>query len=448
LDERRCDVAIAPHELARRLRRAGEPSLVFAGADRAHPAEGWRTAALIAIRPGARVLAAGPAAAEQGFAALASELAARRTRGGSPYTGLAAVVSFEAGCHALLGGRAAAGSRSDSAPAIAVWQVDRSLRFTPDGAVLSVAGGPAAADAVAAELAALVRPGAAPPAPARAVARPTTSLPRERYLRAVERLLAHIRRGDIYQANLCQRFTVPVAGDPFAWHGEQLASNPAPRGVWAELPGVALASASPETFLRVEPGGAVETWPIKGTRPRGCDPAIDASNAAELLASPKDRAELLMIVDLERNDLGRLCRVGSIAVPQLAALRSYPAVHHLVAQVTGTLAAPLDVVALLRATFPGGSISGAPKRRALELLGTVEPAPRGWFTGSLFWFGDDGSVDSSILIRSPVFAGGQVSIGAGGGIVADSDPEAEWCESNHKARAAARLLGFDPDEAS
>ena len=155
-----------------------------------------------------------------------------------------------------------------------------------------------------------------------------------------------------------------------------------------------------------------------------------------------------MIVDLERSDLGRVCRTGSIAVSQLAALRSFSAMHHLVARVRGELLPDVELPGLIEATFPGGSITGAPKRRAIEILNELEPVPRGFFTGSLIWLADDGSLDSSILIRSMTFSDGWASVGAGGGVVSDSDPEQEWLESNHKARALTRVLGFDPLEAT
>jgi anthranilate/para-aminobenzoate synthase component I len=155
-----------------------------------------------------------------------------------------------------------------------------------------------------------------------------------------------------------------------------------------------------------------------------------------------------MIVDVLRNDLGRVAEIGSVAVPELATLHSYPAVHHLVARVTAQLSPSVSPGALLAAISPGGSITGAPKERAIELLSSIEPKARGLYTGSLFWFDDDGSMSSSILIRSAVVAGGQVAIGAGGGVVADSDPEAEWSEANAKARALTRALGFDPEEAA
>jgi para-aminobenzoate synthetase component 1 len=279
--------------------------------------------------------------------------------------------------------------------------------------------------------------------------RPRTSLPREAYLRGVERIRRHIVAGDVYQANLTQRIEASWDGDPFELYRKLVSPAVPPRAAFLEVPGVvAIASASPETFLRIDRDGLVETWPIKGTRPRGATEEEDRAAARELLASEKDRAELLMIVDLERNDLGRVSVPGSIEVPEIFALRSYPAVHHLVARVQGRLRPGTGIGDVLRATFPGGSITGAPKRRAMEILAGLEPVPRGPYTGSLFWFGDDGTTESSILIRTAVLANGVAYVGAGGGIVADSDPEAEWSESCHKARALTRALGFEPEEAS
>jgi para-aminobenzoate synthetase component 1 len=204
-------------------------------------------------------------------------------------------------------------------------------------------------------------------------------------------------------------------------------------------------SASPETFLRVR-DGRVETYPIKGTRRRGATPEEDRAAARDLAGSEKDRAELAMIVDVERNDLARLCVPGSVRASE-ARIEELPTVHHLVATVEGRLRAAVGPSALLRAAFPGGSISGAPKLRALAVLRDIEPAARGFFTGSLLWFGDDGSVDSSILIRTATFDATEVTIGAGGGIVADSHPESEWEESNHKVRHLAAALGFEPEQA-
>ena len=283
--------------------------------------------------------------------------------------------------------------------------------------------------------------------PARIVGTPKTSLPRERYLTAVQQVREAIGEGEVYQANLCQRFDAPYTGDPLTFFDRLAESSPAPRASYLAYDRFALASLSPETFV-VSDGSMIETLPIKGTRARSANKEQDAAIAQELLQSEKDRAELLMIVDLERNDLGRICEVGSIHVPELIEVRPYPKVHHLVSRVRGTLDPAWTIDRLVRAIFPGGSITGAPKIAAMRLLEQLEPVRRGWFTGSLIWFGDDGSIDSSILIRSVVFDGTNASIGAGGGVVIDSDPEAEWRESNHKARFLTQALGFEPEEAT
>ena len=267
-------------------------------------------------------------------------------------------------------------------------------------------------------------------------------------MRAVRRVKGHIARGDVYQANLTQRFEAPFDADPWDLYGAIAKANPAPRSAYLEVPGLALASASPEMFVDVVADGAAETRPIKGTRPRGATPGDDERAAAELLASAKDRAELVMIVDVLRNDLGRIARIGSVAVPELLALRSYAAVHHLVARVVAALRPAVTPSELVSAVFPGGSITGAPKERAIQILSEIEPCPRGFYTGSLFWFDDDGGMASSILIRSAIVTAGRVHIGAGGGVVADSEPEAEWSEANAKARALTRALGFEPEEAT
>jgi len=331
--------------------------------------------------------------------------------------------------------------------------VDRSIRFESSGAVrltarsASPAGSTEDLDRIRRDLDVAAEPVGTSPTPAKISATPRTSLPRERYLRTVEELRSRIARGDLYQANLCQRFVAPVTGDPFESWCDLSRIDRAPRSAWFEAGGIALASISPELFLTVDPDGSVSTLPIKGTRPRGDTPEEDRRAADELSRSAKDRAELLMIVDLERNDLGRVCRVGSVHAPSTGDLQSFASVHHLVARVEGRLREDAGFADLIEATYPGGSITGAPKLAAMQILNELEPEPRGFFTGCLFWAGDDGSLDSSILIRTPVFRDGHLYLGAGGGIVADSDPEGEWHESNHKARAAARALGFDPEEA-
>ena len=211
--------------------------------------------------------------------------------------------------------------------------------------------------------------------------------------------------------------------------------NPAPYAAYLEFGGVAVASASPERFLQLDPAGRVETRPIKGTRPRGATPEQDAALAQSLLASTKDRAENLMIVDLLRNDLSRACRPGTVRVPELFALEQYRTVHHLVSTVEGKLVAGKDAADLLAATFPGGSITGAPKVRAMEIIAELEPSRRGVYCGSIDYWSVTGALDTSIVIRTLVAAGGRLYFSAGGGIVADSDPEQEYQETLHKARA-------------
>ncbi len=199
-------------------------------------------------------------------------------------------------------------------------------------------------------------------------------------------------------------------------------------------------SASPERFLRVEPGGDVETRPIKGTRPRGLGPEHDAALGQALTESAKDRAENLMIVDLMRNDLSRVCAPGTVRVPELFAIEQYATVHHLVSSVVGTLAPGSDALDLLQAAFPGGSITGAPKVRAMEIIAELEPVQRGLYCGSVGYWSVTGALDTSIAIRTAVALSGRVYFGAGGGIVADSDPEQEYRETLDKARGMIGAL--------
>ena len=199
-------------------------------------------------------------------------------------------------------------------------------------------------------------------------------------------------------------------------------------------------SASPERFLRVDARGLVETRPIKGTRPRGFGPEHDAALGLALTESEKDRAENLMIVDLLRNDLSRVCAPGTVHVPELFALERYATVHHLVSTVVGQLTAGSTVVDLLRAAFPGGSITGAPKMRAMEIIAELEPSERGVYCGSILYWSLSGSVDSSIAIRTAVALAGRIYFSAGGGIVADSDPEQEYRETLDKARGMIDAL--------
>lgn len=264
---------------------------------------------------------------------------------------------------------------------------------------------------------------------------------RAEYEAAVERVRQYILAGDIFQANLSQRFEAEWPGDAFDFYRALATVNPAPFSAFFRGNGFAIASASPERFLQVDPDGGVETRPIKGTRPRGATPAEDARLAAELLASAKDRAENVMIVDLLRNDLSRVCRPGSIEVPALYALERHPTVHHLVSVVTGRLEEGRTAVDLLRAAFPGGSITGAPKVRAMEILAELEPVARGVYCGSIGWLGYSGAMDTSIAIRTVTLHGGRALFHAGGGIVADSVPALEYQETLDKAAGIRRALG-------
>jgi para-aminobenzoate synthetase component 1 len=255
---------------------------------------------------------------------------------------------------------------------------------------------------------------------------------------------AYIRAGDVYQVNLSRRLDA-AAPDPAALRqlfGTLAARAGAPFSAYLETPERTVISASPECFLRVE-GNRVETCPIKGTRPRGPTPAADALLAKELEASPKDRAEHVMIVDLERNDLGRVCNTGSVRVTRFCEPRAFSDVHHLVSCVEGRLLDARDWPGLLEATFPGGSITGAPKLRAMQIIAEVEPVPRDVYTGALGLFDSAGGVDLSIAIRTAVASGGALHLHLGGGIVADSDAEQELRETRDKGRAFARSWGFE-----
>lgn len=268
----------------------------------------------------------------------------------------------------------------------------------------------------------------------------TGDLRPEQYRAAFDQVQRYIQAGDCYQINLTQRFRAPCQGDP--WHAYQAlrAACPTPFSGYQQLDeGTALLSFSPERFIRVSQG-AVETRPIKGTRPRAADPAEDARNAAELLASPKDRSENLMIVDLLRNDIGRTCQTGSVKVPELFSLESYPNVHHLVSSVVGRLAADKDALDLIAGSFPGGSITGAPKIRAMQIIDELEPARRALYCGSLLYVDVRGEMDSSIAIRSLLVKDGQVSCWGGGAVVADSDWQAEYEESIAKVRVLMETL--------
>ncbi|MFQ6593054.1 MULTISPECIES: aminodeoxychorismate synthase component I [Pseudomonas] len=262
----------------------------------------------------------------------------------------------------------------------------------------------------------------------------------EAYRQAIVRIQDYIQAGDCYQVNFTQRFRASCAGDPWIAYCALRQACPTPFSGFQSLPDDgAVLSLSPERFVHISER-RVETRPIKGTRPRGSTPEDDAANAAELLASPKDRAENLMIVDLLRNDLGRTCRIGSVKVPELFSLESYPNVHHLVSSVTGVLADDKDALDLIAGSFPGGSITGAPKIRAMQIIDELEPTRRGLYCGSLMYLDVRGEMDSSIAIRSLLVKDGQVCCWGGGGIVADSEWEAEYQESLTKVRVLLQTL--------
>jgi para-aminobenzoate synthetase component 1 len=278
-----------------------------------------------------------------------------------------------------------------------------------------------------------------------------TSLDRVAYESGVQAIRRAIRDGEIYQANLARRLAAPFDGDPWPLYRALRTGDPALFAAYLDLgPGEtgaraghsrAIASASPESFQSIDRQGFVSTDPIKGTRPRGRSPEEDRALVAELLASAKDRAENVMIVDVLRNDLGRVYRPGSVRVPRLCRLERTSAVQHLVSTVTGRLAPGRDAFDLLAASFPGGSITGAPKIRAMEILEALEPVRRGPYTGCALWLGPDGQLGSSILIRTLVADGARLSLHVGGGITWRSDPAEEWFETVDKARGPLRSIG-------
>ncbi len=254
------------------------------------------------------------------------------------------------------------------------------------------------------------------------------------YRAGIERVREYILDGDIFQANIAQTFrsALPEGFDPFALYLRLRHTNAAPFGAFLDFGNLQIASSSPERFLSLS-GGDVEARPIKGTAKRSDDRLEDDRLSAELLASEKDRAENVMIVDLLRNDIARVCEPDSVAVPTLCGLESYAAVHHLVSVVTGRLAAGRDAVDLIAAAFPGGSITGAPKIRAMEIITEIEKTARGAYCGSLGYLGFDGSMDLNIAIRTVSFEDGGAKLAAGGGITVLSDPSAEYEETFTKA---------------
>ncbi len=269
---------------------------------------------------------------------------------------------------------------------------------------------------------------------------------REEYLDAVARAREYIIAGDIFQVNLSQRFEAELHISPYELYRKLRRVNPAPFASYLGFDGLNIVGASPERFLEVR-GDRVETRPIKGTRPRGKTVEEDEAFARELLDSIKDRAENVMIVDLERNDIGRVCRYGTVKVTELAALETYPTVFHLTSTITGRLREDKSRIDLLKAAFPGGSITGAPKVRAMEIIDELEPTRRSVYTGSIGYLGFDGSMDLNIVIRTMLVKDGRVYFQVGGGIVYDSEPEAEYQETLDKARGLLLALNLSAEVA-
>ena len=274
--------------------------------------------------------------------------------------------------------------------------------------------------------------GARPALPLRANIDASCSFTRDSYRAAVLRAKEYIAAGDIYQVNLSQRFQCEIAASPPEVYLALRAANPAPYCAYLDIGDAQILSSSPECFLKINDRHVV-TRPIKGTRPRSADPA-------ELLASPKDNAELLMITDLERNDLGRVCEYGSVRVAELKRVETFATVHHLVATVEGTLRRDVSHVDCVRACFPGGSITGAPKIRAMQIIDEIEPHARGVYTGAIGYFGPNGESHFNIAIRTVVQQGTRLTFHAGGGIVADSEPDAEYDETLAKAQGIFNAL--------
>ena len=362
---------------------------------------------------------------------------------GSPFQGgVVGLAAYELGDHVEPLGL----PRQDAWPDLAAARYDALLAFDRKaGLVLAIGRADDHAAAEARARAVLGWMDAAPVAPrCGLLAGPLQAEDPAAYEAAAAQVVARIRAGEIFQANIARAWTgalVPGA-QPFDLFARLLEESAAPFAAYLRLPGLALVSNSPERFLQVREG-QVETRPIKGTRPRGAGPAADAALAAELLASDKDRAENLMIVDLMRNDLARVCAPGSVKVPSLWALESFANVHHLVSTVTGRLNPGRDALDLLAAAFPPGSITGAPKVQAMKVIAELE-TPRGPYCGSLFWAGADGAFDSSVLIRTAACTetpeGWAVEARAGAGVVEGSDPRAERLETEAKIAALARAL--------
>jgi para-aminobenzoate synthetase component 1 len=274
---------------------------------------------------------------------------------------------------------------------------------------------------------------------------PNSDFTREQYCDMIRSAKEYIRNGDIYQVNLSQRFKAGFTGDPYLTYQALRRECPTPFSAYLSLGGIQIASASPERFFEVD-GRIVRTRPIKGTRPRGRTREEDEALLSELLHSAKDQSELVMIVDLLRNDLGKVCEIGSVEVERLFEAEAYENVFHLVSTIGGILSKNTGTTNLLRAVFPGGSITGAPKIRAMEIIDELEPIARGIYTGAIGYLGFDGRSDLNIAIRTLVCADQQIYYHVGGGVVWDSDPDAEYFETLDKGKSIHTVLAAFQNE--
>jgi anthranilate synthase component 1 len=280
-------------------------------------------------------------------------------------------------------------------------------------------------------------PRPAPPADLPAPPAPASNMTREQFVAAVERAKDYIRAGDCFQIVPSQRFEIPFALPPFALYRALRRINPAPYLFFFEYPGFALVGASPEILVQVKQG-EVKVRPLAGTRPRGATPEEDQRLERELLADPKERAEHLMLLDLGRNDIGRVARIGTVRVTEQFEIERYSQVMHIVSEVRGRIRPGVDALEALAAGFPAGTLSGAPKVRAMEIIEELEPSRRGLYAGGVGYFGADGDMDTCIALRTALVKDGVLYAQAGCGVVADSDPVAEYEETRQKARALFR----------
>ncbi|MSQ42334.1 MAG: aminodeoxychorismate synthase component I [Dehalococcoidia bacterium] len=444
-----------PEEAAARLR--DRPGLAWLDSALAHPTLGrW---SIVASDPrwtlrarGRRLVHEQPAGARRWsgdpIATLAAAVEAEDVRDGSagrdlPFVGGAiGYLGFELARHIE---RLPATTSDDvGAPELALGWYDAALVWDGVAGAGWLAGSAAAVERLRERLR-----GPLPPPAAEALARASglrSNFEREAYLLAVQRARRYIEAGDIYQVNLSQRFSARVAMPGFDLYHRLRVVSPAPFAAYLRAPGVEVLSSCPERLLSVE-GERLETRPMKGTRPRGATPGEDARLAEELRGSAKDAAEHVMIVDLERNDLGRVAQVGSVAVPSFRQMESYEQVHHLTSVVVARRRRDAGLAELLRAVFPGGSVTGAPKIRALEIIDELEPTVRGVYTGAIGYLSAHGRIDLNTAIRTITLAGGVAHMHVGGAVVYDSDPEREYVETLDKGRGMARALGVQlPDE--